>query len=309
VGIQSVTIIPRGRSGEVNNLYQATRKVTLRVLTTSSTVGANEVLAAVDPVTSLAVPPIGHAYNLGGVEIINGCRVQKLTATEEGEDAQSWLVEVDYGPYDGNTFGNDPTAWPITVSFGGTQVEETRTYDRNGNPIVNSAGDPFAEPVTIERSRSTITIERRELVHYSAGPPASGFSLTLAQTYSDTVNQFTWNGFAAGTCRMGTIMTSGPPQYDAVNDDYFYTVIYPVFLNRDGWARKLLDQGFAYLDGSNKLRQVLGSDGQASKEPVLLDGTGHQLAHGGTPAFMTYDVYDAIDWAGLNLNLSLRLGN
>ena len=287
------------RSGTKNALWQRTYTRVWRVITDNPTDGVLTVASAVDPITSVQIPSIGASYNAGGSEVDHGAFIQDLAIDEESEDGLSWLVKASYGPYDASTFKSDPTQWPIKVTIGGDRYERVVLYDQAGNPILNSAGDAFEEPITIDESRTKIVVVRQEL--------CSTFDLTLAESFRDTLNEALWNGFDPKTVKVGIIAT-GENQYDTNNEVWYFSVTYPFEVNRDGWKKKLLDQGFAYLDGSGKLRQLLGSDGHPLKEPTLLDGSGHQLASGGTPVYIEADVYSAIDWNPLNIDFTSRLG-
>ena len=299
MSISSVIELKGRRSGSLNHLYQRTYKREFRVITTSPNIETVQVRNAVDPNTSLTIPDIGIFYDNGLGTTDKGSYVNQIDIAEEHEDGLSWVVTCSYGPYEALTFPQNPLSWPLKVTWGGKTVEKLVLYDQAGNPILNSAGDPFDEPITIDDSRSSLTVVRNE--------SAATFSLSTCETYRDTLNLLAWNAFALKTVKLGTI-SAGELQFDSNTQTWYYAVTYPFEINRDGWQRKLLDRGFAYLDGSNKLRRLVGPDGQAPGEPTLLDGTGHQLAHGATPVFISSDVYPAVDWTPLAINLSARLG-
>lgn len=303
MAVTKVEPIKGKRGGSINHLWQRTFRLVWRVQTDDPQNGVITVRTAVDPSTGVAVPTIGQSYNAGAGEVDAGSYVQGLTVEEEYDDGMSWLVTADYGPYDALQFsesaGASPTTWPIKVSFGGSRYEKTVLYDQAGSAILNSAGDPFEEPVGIDDSRRSITVVRNEL--------CSSFDLALADTYSDSLNLNAWNGFAAKHVKLGTITTS-ECQYDSNNQVWYYAVTYPFEVCRDGWKKKLLDQGFAVKNISGQLVQLRGADGQPLHEPSLLDGSGKKLATGGTPVFLEFDVYTALDWSALNLDLDTRLG-
>ena len=77
-------------------------------------------------------------------------------------DDSSWVVTVEYAPYDPTQFPENPLNHPIKISWGENRFEQTCFEDRNGNPVVNSAGDYFDPPIAIDDSRPTLRIVRNE---------------------------------------------------------------------------------------------------------------------------------------------------
>lgn len=286
------------RSGVINRLWQRNYTRTFLVETIGPQVGPLQVRSAL-PVG------IGTRYNNGlpigdpNREFDNGAFVESISAEmDQGQGGIQWTVTVNYAPYDASLFGSDPSLWPIKVSFGGDRTERVVYFDKFGNPITNSAGDPFDPPITIDDSRSTMTVTRNELI--------SAFNLSLAETFRDTINAGVWNGFAAHTVKCGIISTS-EPQYDSNNFVYYYTVTYPFMIDRNGWRKVILDAGCNELDSYGNPRPIMNK-GQQVSDPVPLDGAGHRLMEGYTPVFLTIDAYDEVDFGGLNIDLSTRLG-
>lgn len=293
-----------GRSSEVDNLGRRKYTRQFTVETTAPEVGPLAVRTAVDPATSVSVPGIGSHYTNGlgpyddEFEFDTGAFVDSISAAEDGPEGIQWVVTVQYGPFDWTQFQGDADLWPIRVSFGGERTERVIYFDNNGDPILNSAGDPFGDPITVDDSRTVLTITRNEKV--------SVFDMDLAQLYSDSINDATWNGFPARTCKMGVI-TTGDPTYDPNGKFYYYTVTYPVTVNRATWRKEILDQGFNELDPYDDPKPVMNS-GQPVSDAVPLDGSGHRLGPYDTPVTLTFDVYEELDWSGLNIDLSTRLG-
>lgn len=294
------------RSGSINRLWQRNYVRTFIVETTRPQIGALQVRTAVDPRTGLAIPQPGAFYHNGlspgdpDFEYDHGSFVESIEATQDQDTGGlQWTVVVNYAFY--TIFDPDPTLWPIRVSFGGDRTERVIYFDFNGNPIVNSAGDRFDPPITIDDSRSTMTVTRNERV--------TAFDLTLAETYRDTINSAPWNGFAAHTVKLGIITTS-EPQYDSNNLVYYYTVTYPFMIDRGGWRKEILDAGCNQLKviGGITQRVPIQHEGHPVSDPVALDGSGHELAPGGTPTTLILECYTESDFSGLGIDLSTRLG-
>jgi len=303
MGIKSVNFkSPAKRTASKNHLWQRTYGLALVVETDDPMTGPVEVMNAIDPVTGFRVPLIGSTYFVNLAESDLGAFLQSISVAEDDDGSgQQWTVTLEYGPYDAAQFnGSDPTSWAIKVTHSSQKYERVIWFDQNGDAIRNSAKEPFADPITVDDSRSIITVERNELV--------SAFSLTLAEQYRDKINNAPWNGFATKTVKCDSITTSAP-QFDSDNRVWYYTVTYVFAVNRDTWVKKLLDQGFAVLDSSSPPRpKPVMNEGHPVSDPVPLDGSGHRLASTATPVTLSFDVYPSADFSVFNIDLSTRLG-
>lgn len=306
MGVESVQETWDGRGGSINSTYQRTYTRTFDVVTSGPYVGSKAVRAAA------GIPQLGTAYTNGlapsdpDYEVDAGAFVAEITAEclggEEGAGV-AWKVTCSYQPWDPSTFGVNPIDWPLRVTFGGERTERVVDFDvTTGDPIRNSAGDRFGDPVTVDDHFTTLLITRNELV--------STFDIELASEMSDTINNAEWNGIPAGHAKMGIISTS-EEQYDSNAQVWYYKVTYPVSVSRTFWRKTLLDQGYNELDDPNapepKARPIM-NDGQPISDPVALDGNGQRLPVNGTPVALEFDVFDEADWSVLNIDLSTRLG-
>lgn len=301
MAIVSVEEVKGKRSGSIDQMWRRTYTRVWRVQTDDPATGTIAVRTAVDPNFPTdplrRIPSPGNTYDTG-VEHDYGAFAGPIEVQEETEDGKSWLVTVTYSPYDMSQFGPDPTAWLPRIQFGSQKYEKAVDKDQNGNPVTNSAGDPFADPITIDDTRDIITVTRNELV--------ATFDLSLASQFRDKVNLNPWNGFDAKTVKCSSIVTS-EPRYDSNNQVWTYEVQYVFEINRDTWKAKPLDQGFTYLSGG--VRKIFqDGDGQRVDEPKLLDGSGGKLASGGTPVYLSLDVYPAVDFSAFNIDFSKCLG-
>lgn len=303
MGIVSVSEPMSGaRSSSINRLWQRHYTRTFLVETTGPNVGSLQVR------TASGIPQPGAFYHNGlpegdpDFEYDRGSFAESVEAScnaDVDSGGIEWIVTVNYGPYDAGQFGADPSLWPIKVSFGGERTEKVISKDKAGNPITNSAGDPFDPPITIDDSRSTMTVTRNELV--------SNFDLETAELYRDKINNAAWNGFELNTVKCGIITTS-EPQYDSNAQVYYYTVTYPFTIDRKGWIKEILDSGCNELDAYDVPKPIM-NQGQQVSDPVPLDGTGHRLAVGADPSFILIEAYETVDFSGLNIDLSTRLGS
>ena len=304
MAVKHVEFIPENWGGENNRLFQRKYTLTYRVTTDDPFDGPVVCFSAKDPITGLSIPRVGTPYGLSGKEFDLGSFVETIAPRLESRAVDtggySWLVSINYGPYDAGTFPDNPLDWPAIAWVEGQKYEKVVTEDVNGNPIRNSAKMPFAEPPTIDDSRCILYVKRNV--------PCATYNYALASLFKDKLNDATWNTFAAKTVKCNSIET-GEPQFDSTNQIRYYAELNTFEINADGWQKIFLDQGFDHLDTSTppQPRKNLDKDGQPVTEEKLLDGSG-QILLSGTPVFLPFDVYFTKDFSKLNIDLSKALG-
>ena len=244
----------------------------------------------IDDVLGLVTPTyisIGDTFpDLMGVE---------CTGIEPGleDDAEVWTVTAQYEspepgeeeqPDDFNEFisrsGTDSQneTFGPKRSGGGQVVEEAVTEDLDGNPVVNSAGDPFDTPliVAVTVQVDNVTANEREKPDTNDIGKADGRKLLANISYSEAehVNKQT-----------------------GVRTRYFVNS-YEVWTHpyRD-WARvKVLDRGYRhkFFDAqANEILKIIRDEfGEPINAPALLDGQGFVLGVGGQPHLIQFRVRD-----------------
>lgn len=253
------------------------------------------------PVTARSaagIPALGTSYEVTSTEKDTGSYVQSITCRCESASANpdhaQWKVTASYGPYDATAWSQNPIEWPLKLSWSWAQYERIIWADVDGNPILNSAGDPFSDPVTIDDSRPVLRVTRNEAT----------FDPALVDLYRDKVNSGAFCGAPAGYVKM-----AAPTAELAFNPDaggFYYVVTYEFHFNRDGWKKSILDQGFAEKV-SGKLKPIM-NQGQKVDEPVPLNGSGARLPVGGTAVFLEFDVYEEADFSALGFDFAAAPG-
>ena len=250
-------------------------------LTTSSqsdnafTVGSNGSL----PVIGNTFPSDGNAYctNLD-VQCIRGWRIWDVTATYSTERVLNTV----------------PTSDPTYITWDTEQFQKPATQDKDGKGVVNSAGDPFIPAEQMDDSRRIVTVQK----NLTAVP-------SWILSYQDAVNSdaFTVDGYsiAIGEAKMQRVSV-GPPEIR--NGTTFRQVTFVIALRRDGWAYKILDQGFNEKDPADTTkRKAIYINGQLPSSPVLLDGTGKAQTDPKTAnaVYLTFNVYKQQAFSSLPL--------
>lgn len=188
---------------------------------------------------------------------------------------------------------DDPLDQPPDIAWDSVRRRVTIIQDKDGNPIVNSAGDRFAEAIEEERAFPRVTIERNE----------SEFDAAIAQDYKDSVNSDSLDIAGLSVSPWQATLKDLTGRYRQQDDSVYYRVRYVIeFKPGDGWVQNPLDQGYRAYDGAgNKGRVVEATESDAYKvglqngtavdEPVRLDGTGGILgktAAASSTVFLTY---------------------
>jgi len=241
-----------------------------------------------DQVTVLqaaALPFLGQPYPNDPSSYCNSLR-----ARNEGASPYFWTVTATYS--NEREASDSPLDDPIEYQWATEQFQEVADTDRNGQGIVNSAGDPFDPPIMRDNSRRTVTITSNE-----------AFVPTWILSYQDAVNSDAINvdglSVAAGQAKCQQVSVSPIRQR---NDVTFRIVTLTIHLNNDGWGFKILDQGFRERDDDNKLQQITNeADGSEPTAPVLLDGSGKAQTDPtvASAVFLDYDIYPSLSFAAL----------
>jgi len=245
-------------------------------------------------------PQRSGAYCINVTPAIRTRPVYKVTATYEEREEQPTL---------------DPTNESATVRWGQRRYTEVVKEDINGDPVQNSAGEWFEEPIEIELSVPQVTITRN----------VSTFDPEEADYFTDTVNKSDVT-IAGGTVNAlhAKVDSWTAAERTRAGTTYWEETI-KISLKRDDWDIALLDQGRRAIDATTgKLGPIYRTyeesadvDGVIAaysgggtpnttpvQDPVKLDGDGHVYTEGlGTTkaVFTTLKVYERRDFWRLDL--------
>ena len=211
---------------------------------------------------------------------------------ENTEPYAGWTVTATYS--DERVINTDPTIDAAEISWGSEQFQKVAVFDRDGNAIVNSAGDLFDPPAMMDDSRRVVTVTKN-----LATVPA------WILDYQDAVNSdaFTVDGvsIAVGKAKMQSVTVS-PKQRR--NNTVFRHVNFTIHLQRDGWALDILDAGYNRKDPLDATkRQPITIDGLLPSAPYPLNGSGAPLENP-SPAncvFRSFNVYKTRAFSSLPL--------
>jgi len=211
-----------------------------------------------------------------------GAIAKEISTSCDSDDGKTWTVTCSYGPWDESE--KNPLLQPTDIQWSFNQYEKIVDSDILNDAIVNSAGDPFADPVTIDDSRLVLNVTRNEAT----------FPVSVALAYVNSVNSDSWYGGNPRQWRCSNI--SATKQYDAEYGAY-YQVSYSFDFRVETFDHVILDRGTRELDAGN-LRAIYIS-GSPVTDPVLLDGAGERLPEGDPPHYLTFRCYDELPYSGV----------
>ena len=172
MAITSYSELPSPRRGGVDRESKRSYVRTWRVFTDSALDGPPVIIAG-GPVA------IGQTYN-DGTGTDAGAFVVGVDVDFEERLAAgaSWIFTANYGPFDPETTPQNPLMKPIEFSWAAISSEVVVDFDKDGDPVVNSAGDSFDPSLTDEDSRPALVVFRNQAT----------YSPDLAYLYRNAVN-------------------------------------------------------------------------------------------------------------------------
>lgn len=232
------------------------------------------------------VPVIGEAHPEDALAYCNTLQVDNT------EDWKGWTVTASYTT---ERVGVSETATSdgAIITWGSEQFQKPAVFDKDGDLIVNSAGDPFDPPLMMDDSRRVVTVEK----NLSSVP-------AWILSYQDAVNSDTFSvdgvSIAAGIAKMQSV-TVGPVQIRGATA--YRTVTFTMHLQRDGWILQPLDAGFRKKDGTDRVNITNDGDNDLPAAPVPLDGSGDVLTDPSPTncVFLSFDVYKTLAFSSLPL--------
>lgn len=181
----------------------------------------------------------------------------------------------------------DPVRDDPDVSLGVIKYIDDFLVDVNGDPVRNSAGDPFANPLGIQRSYIMRRVTRNE----------RNFNIQFLQ-FVNTINGDDYGIEGIGQSYMNDISVS-PRQYRGAFP--FVRVSYETWIRFQGWDVEAIDSGVNFLTDQGERRHIVDAEGQKAAGPVNLDGSGGVQPPNDDPVLLAFPGYESTNWSILNL--------
>lgn len=190
----------------------------------------------------------------------------------------------------------DPTQHPLDqpweVEWGFVTANEPIDRDINGEPITNSAGQSFDPPITRDVDDLVLKITRNK----------AAYDPIVASDYKGSVNSDTFWGFTPGLVKCTRFNARSARQADL----WYWIVTYEFQMRKDGWKRRILDEGYAEKtgtdsDGKPTHKENKDDDNVNLSEPILLDGSGEKKKDTDPAVFLEFELYPSLPFSVLGL--------
>ena len=209
---------------------------------------------------------------------------KKFQADAEADDSLNWVVTCTYGQYPYASPNDCPWEQPAKVKWSPQQYEQSLDQSPVDNTaFLNSAGDPFANPIVRDQTRIVLTVTQAE----------ETWDGSLALNYCDVINSNSYMGAAPYTFKS----IVGAESEWSTKWGFYWTVNYELQYNPDTWRKTVLDCGYYYIDQSSSTKRPIMVNGALATSPQLLYDTGAICPKGGTPHWFTFKVYTETTFA------------
>lgn len=261
------------------------RRTFLAITTTRYTRGAAVIAAA------RMLGTIPNLFDAHPDDASLTCR--KVKAKRDGT-ALKWMIDVDYSSDPAGQKESDkvkalesnPLDRKAKIRRSTNHYKKAVYKDKNGDGILNAAGDYFDPPVELDTKCWTFHITRNVL-------DVPNWVYDIDEDGFGPLNQDTWTilgkDFPAQTLKVEHIEVGELQEENGVE---FYEMQVVLEYKRDTWKLKLLNQGLYEFSGTGVHRRCVDGNGKPVVAPVLLSEVGTQLFNP-APAdavFLEFDV-------------------
>ena len=209
----------------------------------------------------------------------------KQSAKQQG-NPKEWLATFDYSSED--QLSEDPRNDPAEIDWDGEIYTEPVFKDRDGNAIVNSAGDYFIDPSPSREKTHAIARIKKNF----------GVLPSWWITHRDATNNapITIDGIPVGQGLARVYRPTASKEMER-NGIKYREVTIEIHIHKNGWKLEPLDAGFRKIENGARV-QITDANGDEPTTPVPLDGEGDVLSDP-TPedaVFLEFEVDDEIDF-------------
>lgn len=250
--------------------------------------------------------PMGSAFTWNGSlrdsgawRTAEGEEELKQGKTEEGTN-KLWIARrfYDSAGTPGHCSTSDfttPLDIPWTLDTGGFDFERLAVLDKDGDPIVNAAGEPFFPATTTEDARCLFTF-RKNL------PTRNLFQIATYQrgvVNSDTM----WGVFPPRTLRVKEYTTT--QAFLGTCQPYYPTMI-QLEVNVNKWNDFRVERGFRQKLANGNLEEMRDDKQELLSEPHALDANGLKLPAGQAPVIKETEIIPELPFAALPLPATIQ---
>jgi len=314
VGVIAIAETQTGRGANWDASGSRRYSVELCVEVDSVAVGPLAVIQALN-----LSPAMTYRYPLTSTatESDAGSFIQSVSVGDLDEAGLTYLVKLEFGPFDaanqagaavdseGRWVAQSWDAEP-TLNWTSEDSEFAVTHDRDGEPILNKAGDPFDPPLTVPITTPVAVVSRIE----------KSFNSAWVNLYKNRVNASTWLGWAAESVLIKDITgerTRDPDWGVLWRVTYTFAFRPPVSVTTSGgdvvvhpgWAEQVLNAGLRQLVYRPPLTapflEPIVLAGAPASSPVPLDNDGKVLDPDGELVWLSFNTRLTADFDDLNM--------
>lgn len=230
---------------------------------------------------------LASPYSCAG-DIDLGARALDIAVKCIAEDGYTYEVTCNYGKWEYDN--TNPLLQLPKFNYQFSDNMKIVEEDKDGKPILNSAKQPFSDPLEIYDPQLILSVSDWNV----ASEP------TWLGPYRNAVNSDTWRGYGPRYWRVADVQVGH--NYD-VDYGHYWTISLGFHFNAEKWDLRPLSKGYKQLvteNGVEKLEDIQVS-AKATTEPMLLDKDGKALPDGDetNKHFMTYRCYPELPFAGV----------
>lgn len=186
----------------------------------------------------------------------------------------------------------NPLSRPRDYSISTNSYPWAIEQDRFGNPLQNSAGDPFIPVPEIQKGGATITVG----LNSTSSPSAAWINaIGYLNASSYTVGPYV---IGAGLAKLNGVSASLAYENGVSYWRWQLTFEY----RPDGWAWVVANKGKRQVninDPTGPLIEIMSKAGGVVSNPVYLDASGYAIAPGGARTFATFHIYPRVAFPSL----------
>lgn len=268
-------------------LYLKRDHVRRFVATTTASEGSYAVSIAA------GVPSLGAAHPEDAAALCTDIDAKQTSGT-----SNVWMITCKYtNDLPDDTFDDDdPLSVRSKSAWSADDYSRFVDQDRDGNPILNSAGDKYDEPIEMIDSLPVLTIVKNRL----------SFSASQAYAYNNATNSDTFKGADPGTLRVKITASE-----EWKSDSAYWAVNYTFRYNPNGWQPQILEAGLYQKVNNSRVPCFIKGEATHDSEPVTeavpLDAAGAQIdptTLSDTPSpvvYTTWNVLPELPYASLGV--------
>lgn len=224
----------------------------------------------------------------------------KAVSFQDGEGPTHWKYTTEYSSDPSEADPDDPLLEPPTWRWYGEPLEVETDIDAEGEPYVNTAGEPFDPPPT-RRFRDRV-------LEYRVNVIATTVDIDWLLDFTDHTNTDDFLGRAPGEALCDDITADLQRVVDEGLNYYACQFVFKFRRNftdatapaRSGWCHRQLNRGYRRLDGAD-LKTIVDANGMPLNRPSLLDESGEVTD---IPHFVFRRPYEEVAFAPLGIVLA-----